>query len=772
MDHDPTPLRPNPKPKSRRSLGPVLLVSALLLLLLVVFGPQAPQRHLSEDEFWALLYTGQVESPKVSGNRISGTIPADATPDSKTATGDTRIGFVVTVPDGAAASERIRRIHAKELGPPIPEAIFLRKLKEGSIHPLRGYPLSIRELSTPGDPKSAPRMVQRFFADFADAEGMHYAEIVGNEADHTDLAVLATAFQEEGAELEQGLYFDEVTGLTTEEQNNFLLYFLTTFGPLLILVLLFWFLFMRQMRGQGQGLMSFGRSRAVVYNKESDTKVTFKDVAGIDEAKEEVDEIIQFLRSPAKFKRLGGRIPRGVLLVGPPGTGKTLLAKAIAGEAEVPFFSISGSDFVEMFVGVGASRVRDLFKQARESAPCIVFLDEIDAVGRKRGTGMGGGHDEREQTLNAILVEMDGFGTDEGIILMAATNRPDVLDPALLRPGRFDREIVIDLPDVRGREAILRVHSKEVTMSPEIDLRAVALGTPGFSGAELAALVNEAAIGAAIKNREQVTQADFDEARDKIAFGREKKSRVMDPEDKRITAFHEAGHALVSSLLENTEPVHKVTIIPRGMALGATMMLPERDRMHMSRRRLLDELAVLFGGRVAEEVFCNDITSGASNDIQRATHIAKLMVTEWGMSDRLGPIHLADRYGSEFLGTELTVGRDHSEATIREIDEELHRILHQAYERAQETILSNRESLERLAEALLRFETLQGSEVRRLVAGETADQIRPGSPANSTPPPVPDQTPDAEIASPEATPQVEESGEGMVPPQGEGLSPA
>ena len=750
-DQNPQPNRPDEKPFGKRPAGPFILVAAVLLMLLVVFGSGQRSSQISVDEFWYRLYTGEVEAPVVARDRVSGSL-ANLPED-----GARNADFVVQLADALSKRDLIQEVSAKEPGPELPLGQFLAGVESGELAPLRAYPLRFQEFVDPQE-RTELRVANRLFVDYADATGIHYAEVVGQEAMNIDLTAVLPALRQAEAEIVPGLNFDDASPITTDEQNSVLLSFFLTFGPILLLVLLFWFLFMRQMRGQGQGLMSFGRSRAVMYNKESQTNVTFADVAGIDEAKDDVKEIIEFLKNPDKFKRLGGRIPRGVLLVGQPGTGKTLMAKAIAGEADVPFLSISGSDFVEMFVGVGASRVRDLFKQARESAPCIVFLDEIDAVGRKRGTGMGGGHDEREQTLNAILVEMDG-----GIILMAATNRPDVLDPALLRPGRFDREIVIDLPDVNGREAILEVHSKEVRTAPGVDLAAVARGTPGFSGAELAALVNESAIIAAMRGHEFVMQQDFDEARDKVAFGREKKSRVMDLEDKKITAYHEAGHAVVNCLLENTEPVHKVTIIPRGMALGATMMLPEKDRMHMTRKRLHAELAVLYGGRVAEEAFCDDITAGASSDIQRATHIAKLMVTRWGMSEKLGPVHLADRTGSEFLGTELTVGRDHSEATVREIDQEISALLDTARECARTTIEENRGAVERVAEALLIYETIQGDEVRGLVDGGDPKELRP-------PPPPPPADPTAEaVVEPPPLPRTDP----VIPPGGEeGLSPA
>jgi cell division protease FtsH len=515
-------------------------------------------------------------------------------------------------------------------------------------------------------------------------------------------------------------------GTRASEGGSLLSTALFVYGPWL-LILIFILFAMRQMRGQGGagGVMSFGRSRAQLYTKENNTNVTFDDVAGAEEAKAEVHEVVEFLKNPGKFTRIGGRIPRGILLVGQPGCGKTLLAKAIAGEAEVPFYSISGSDFVEMFVGVGASRVRDLFKQARESSPCIIFLDEIDAVGRRRGSGMGGGHDEREQTLNAILVEMDGFGTDEGIIVIAATNRPDVLDPALLRPGRFDREVTIDLPDVQGREAILKVHLGKVKTARDIDEAVLARSTPGYSGADLAATVNEAAIMAVLAGSDSVTMEHLEEARDKVRYGRQKKSRSLEEEDRRITAYHESGHALVAAELECVDPPHKVTIVPRGRALGSTMMLPEKESYHMQKRRLVGQLSVLFGGRAAEEVFCGDISAGASDDIKRATELARAMVTELGMSEVVGPINYAERQGSDFLGTELMSSRWHSEQTARQIDEQVQKLLRDAYALALEIVRGGRDKIERLTQALLRFETINTDEIQKLFSGTPVEELRP-----------------------------------------------
>jgi len=495
--------------------------------------------------------------------------------------------------------------------------------------------------------------------------------------------------------------------------------------PWVILMVFVWYFFFRQIRATGGpgNILSFGKSRARFITPDK-VKTTFSDVAGVDEAKDEVAEIVEFLKNPQKFTRLGGRIPRGVLLVGSPGTGKTLLAKAIAGEAGVPFLSISGSDFVEMFVGVGASRVRDLFKQAKENSPCIIFLDEIDAVGRRRGTGLGGGHDEREQTLNQILVEMDGFDTDEGIIVMAATNRQDVLDPALLRPGRFDRQVVIDLPDVKGREEILRIHARKIKLARNVDLKVLARATPMFSGADLASLINEAAIMATMKRRDSVEMADLEEARDKVLWGRQKKSRVVVEEEKKIAAYHEAGHTLVASLQPECDPIHKVTIIPRGRMGGATMSLPDRDRYMLSKNYCLAQLAVLFGGRIAEELFFPDISSGASDDIRKATDLARRMVCEFGMSEKLGPVTYIEEEEHLFLGREIARTRNHSEDVARQIDLEVRRIVDESYSRAKEMISQNRAKLETLAQALLKYETVSGSEVRALLRGESIDELK------------------------------------------------
>jgi cell division protease FtsH len=492
--------------------------------------------------------------------------------------------------------------------------------------------------------------------------------------------------------------------------------------PWLFILLGIWFFVSRQMRaasGPG-GVLSFGRSRARLARKEM-VKVTFDDVAGIEDAKEEVQELIEFLKHPERFRALGGRIPRGVMLVGPPGTGKTLLAKAIAGEASVPFFSISGSDFVEMFVGVGASRVRDLFRMAKESSPCIIFLDEIDAVGRKRGMGYTGGHDEREQTLNAILVEMDGFETNEQVIIIGATNRPDVLDPALRRPGRFDREVTIHLPDINERQQILEVHAQNIQMDEDVDLSVVARGTPGFSGADLAAIINEAAIRATMLRKTTVQQDDLEEARDKVRWGRTKRSRAMDEEERRLAAYHEAGHVLLSLTLQpHVEPLHKVSIIPRGMMLGGTMFLPEKDRHTISRKQCLGQIKVAFAGRIAEELFCNDITSGASDDIRRATDIARRMVCDWGMSERIGPIRYAASEDQTPWGADVYGPREHSDATAHDIDEEIQSIISAQYAEARTLLERNREALQRVAEALLEHEVMSADEVKAVIGGDEA----------------------------------------------------
>ena len=510
-------------------------------------------------------------------------------------------------------------------------------------------------------------------------------------------------------------YGVQVSGKAKEEPSLFMSIFVSWF-PMLLLIGV-WIFFMRQMQGGGRGgAFNFGKSRARMLDENSNT-VTFADVAGCDEAKEDVQELVDFLRDPSKFQKLGGRIPRGVLMVGSPGTGKTLLARAIAGEAKVPFFSISGSDFVEMFVGVGAARVRDMFENAKKHAPCIIFIDEIDAVGRQRGAGLGGGNDEREQTLNQMLVEMDGFESGQGVIVIAATNRPDVLDPALLRPGRFDRQVVVPLPDIRGREQILKVHMRKVPLSPNVDATILARGCPGFSGADLANLVNEAALFAARRNGRTVDMSDFEKAKDKIIMGAERRSIVMPEEERKNTAYHESGHAIVAKMLPKTDPVHKVTIIPRGRALGVTMQLPENDRYSMDKERLLNTIAVLFGGRIAEEVFMNQMTTGASNDFERATAIARDIVTRYGMTSELGPMVYAENEGEVFLGRSVTKTTHMSEATMQKVDGEIRRIIDEQYGVARKILEDNRDMVEAMTKALLEWETIDADQIDDIVSG-------------------------------------------------------
>jgi cell division protease FtsH len=531
------------------------------------------------------------------------------------------------------------------------------------------------------------------------------------------------------------------------EQSTVMLSLIWSVLPIVAIAAFIWFFFIRQIKMAGKGALSFGKSKARLLAKERN-KTTFKDVAGIEEAIEEVSELVEFLKDPKKFQRLGGRIPKGVLMVGPPGTGKTLLAKAIAGEADAAFFSISGSDFVEMFVGVGASRVRDMFEQARKATPCLIFIDEIDAVGRSRGHGLGGGNDEREQTLNALLVEMDGFDTQEGIIIIAATNRPDVLDPALLRPGRFDRQVTVNLPDVRGREGILKVHAKNVKLLPGVDLSIIARGTPGFSGAELANLLNEAALLAARTNKKGVGMQELEEARDKVRWGRERRSLAMTDEEKKFTAWHEAGHALVNVMLKHTHPLHKVTIIPRGQSLGATMYLPKQDIHSRKRKEMLDMIAVTMAGRIAEEIVSEDLSTGAAMDIQQATQLARAMVCQFGMSDKLGMVQYGEDDEYVFLGREVSRAKVYSEHTAREIDSEIKRLTDEAYQTAHDIIFNNRDKLEVIAKSLLEFETLEGSQVDEI--------IRTGK---FTPPPTPPQNVEPPHGAPAGTPLPE------VPPK-------
>jgi cell division protease FtsH len=556
----------------------------------------------------------------------------------------------------------------------------------------------------------AKMTIKQSEVDATGTDKQEYRTSLSNEKYKADLITFASE-KKEGTNSPKAEVQEESSSSLWWPALYYLLPFLLIFG--------FWIFMLRQMQSGGNKALSFGKSRAKLLSNQQ-KRVTFKDVAGVEEAKEELQEIIEFLKEPQKFQKLGGRIPKGVLMMGPPGTGKTLLARAIAGEANVPFFSISGSDFVEMFVGVGASRVRDLFEQGKKNAPCIIFIDEIDAVGRHRGAGLGGGHDEREQTLNQLLVEMDGFESNDGVILIASTNRPDVLDPALLRPGRFDRRVVVSRPDVRGREGILKVHTRKIPLGEDVDISVIARGTPGFTGADLANLVNEAALNAARYNKKVVAMSDFELAKDKVLMGAERKSMVISNEEKRVTAYHEAGHTLVGLKVPNADPVHKVTIIPRGMALGVTQQLPEGDRHNYTKEYLLGQISILMGGRIAEETFLGNITTGASNDIEKATELSRAMVCEYGMSD-LGPLTFGKKEEQIFLGREIAQHRDFSEETAIRIDSEVRKIVTEQYERATKIISENRDTMVRLAEALLEHESLDGVQIRRIVAGLPLD---------------------------------------------------
>nr|WP_276597213.1 ATP-dependent zinc metalloprotease FtsH [Pelomonas aquatica] len=574
--------------------------------------------------------------------------------------------------------------------------------------------------------------------------GASGAEILAETTDGKKLRVTATYLDRGliGDLRNNGIKFD----VKPREEQSFLISMLINWTPMLLLIGV-WVYFMRQMQGGGKGgAFSFGKSKARMLDENNNT-ITFADVAGCDEAKEEVKELVDFLKDPQKFQKLGGRIPRGVLMVGPPGTGKTLLAKSIAGEAKVPFFTISGSDFVEMFVGVGAARVRDMFEQAKKSAPCIIFIDEIDAVGRHRGAGLGGGNDEREQTLNQMLVEMDGFDTNLGVIVIAATNRPDILDPALLRPGRFDRQVYVTLPDIRGREQILNVHMRKVPIGQDVNASILARGTPGMSGADLANLVNEAALFAARRNARLVEMIDFERAKDKLYMGPERKSMVMTEDEKRATAYHESGHAIVAEMLPGTDPVHKVTIMPRGRALGVTWQLPERDQYSRYFKQMLNEISILFGGRIAEDLFVKDISTGASNDYERATRIARDMVTRYGMSELLGPMVYAENEGEVFLGRSMTKTANISENTQQKVDAEMRRILDEQYAVAQKILEDNRDKVETMTEALMKWETIDRDQVLDIMAGRPPrapdDKPTPSGPTGGTPPVSTDGAPAA-----------------------------
>jgi cell division protease FtsH len=746
---------PSDKSRKSRSFGSYALFLFVLVAVLLYMGGKNHHTDLTQDQYEYYLYTGQIARHELNGNNVIEGELKGVNPSS----------FKVTFDSLEPRAQRYQQVKAADTYVLIAQDKLEEAIRAGWYKPeearlITAYDDKVRSEDAPdGKPgalvvehekHTTPHQIDRLFVRVAakseasapptpvaatekpsfplpKTSGMMWLEV----RDPGDLVAALALLEKANVPIERRSFnIADNQGTSFHDPSSMLTTILVYYGPW-ILILVVFMIFMRQMRNQGAagGVMSFGRSRAQLYSKENHTNVTFDDVAGADEAKEEVREVVEFLKNPGRFTRVGGRIPRGVLLVGSPGCGKTLLAKAIAGEAEVPFFSISGSDFVEMFVGVGASRVRDLFKQAHENSPCIIFLDEIDAVGRRRGSGLGGGHDEREQTLNAILVEMDGFGTDEGIIVVAATNRPDVLDPALLRPGRFDREVVIDLPDVKGREEIFKVHIKKVKAGPDVDISTLARSTPGYSGADIAAIINEAAIMAALQKKDEVSMEHLEEARDKVRYGRQKRSRKLEEEDRLITAYHEAGHAIVATRIPEVDEPHKVTLVPRGRALGTTMFLPDKESYHFQRKKMLGQLAVAFGGRVSESMFCGDISAGAADDIRRATELARAMVTELGMSDKVGPINYAERQGSDFLGTELMSGKWHSEETAREIDEEVERLLKEAYQTAERLVTENRDAIELVARALLRYETISGDDIKLLLKGNSIDSLRPPVPA-------------------------------------------
>ena len=763
------------KARKPRPFGSFLLFLTVIVVVLVAFsGSQLRnETEFTQDVFEHSLVTGGIRRLEFKGtNQIEGVL-------------ENGQRFRTSAASMGANETRWREMNAKARYTPVQAPDVESAIDDGTFVPTEAWLVTVTTEEPVGDssgsdgrsngavetpsssddddkPRGAARRTDKLFVFGTAKSDAKFAKSLGGDPDDDQVVGLQvtkvsphlaslTSKLVAGGVVPEKFSFElrEGSGTSHGPADGSLTMMLLAWGPWVLIFAVF-LLFMRQMRsqGSGQGVMSFGRSRAQLYTKENHTGVTFEDVAGAQEAKAEVREVVEFLKNPGKFTRIGGRIPRGVLLVGSPGCGKTLLAKAIAGEAEVPFFSISGSDFVEMFVGVGASRVRDLFKQARENSPCIIFLDEIDAVGRRRGSGMGGGHDEREQTLNAILVEMDGFSTDEGIIVVAATNRPDVLDPALLRPGRFDREVTIDLPDMEGREAILNVHLKKVKVSKDVDAIDLARATPGYSGADLAAIVNEAAIMAVLDKKDEIEMPHLEEAASKVRYGRQKIARNVEPEDLEITAYHEAGHTIVAAKLEGQIDVpHKVTIVPRGRSLGATMMLPQKESYHTQKKRLEGQLAMLFGGRVAEEIFCGDISAGASDDIRRATELSRAMVTELGMSESIGPINYAERQGSDFLGTELGNSKWHSEETAREIDEEIKRFLKDAYDLAHRLVSEERDSVERLTKGLMLYETLDKAEIQKLIAGtdpqglreKTAEELREERRTKkATPPPRPE----------------------------------
>jgi cell division protease FtsH len=717
-------------PRRPRGLGGVLLIMLLLLALFVMVSQAGLDPKYSIYDFYRVLFNGDVVKInwQDDGKKIAVTFKRTDTSDASNTTMELLTGKFTEDDRALIASLVARKLDRQTYKSGLDA--FAEDVNDDKIRVRTAIILSKVEATREDFKPSAdlePFPGKNFMTALVQRGNLdEYVRVVPGTNETMNLQSISALLESKGAKVLHRDLVQDPTILKVSETNTALVFFLSSVGPYILVIAIVWFFIFRQMRspGSGGGVLSFGRSRAAVYTKENRTNVTFEDIAGAVEAKDEVREVIEFLKHPGKFAKLGGIIPRGVLLAGPPGTGKTLMAKAIAGEAEVPFFSISGSDFVEMFVGVGASRVRDLFKQARECSPCIIFLDEIDAVGRKRGSGMGGGHDEREQTLNAILVEMDGFDSDKGIILVAATNRPDVLDPALLRPGRFDRQIVIDMPDVTGREAILTVHGRKVKLAPSIDLQRIARATPGFSGADLAAIMNESAILAAMKGQDVIEMADLEEARDRVRWGREKRSRALEEEDKKVTAYHEAGHALVSIKIPDLDPVHKVTIVSRGMALGATMSLPERDDYHLRKNKLLGMIAMAYGGRIAEDIVFGDISAGAQNDIEQATNIAKTMITELGMSEKIGPINYSRRGDAGFLGGQTAIAYDLSPETMEAIHQEIRDTIQEQYSRAKALILQHRDQLDRIAEALLVHETLTGEEVAAIARGDNLEEFR------------------------------------------------
>jgi len=717
--------------KKPRGMGGVILILGLLMMLFLVVSSSGREGQSSVHAFYSYLLNGKVE--KLTYSYGDGVVTAEVREGSGTRTIEVVVGENLRSIPGefdlysTLSSQNLDTTTYAQGA----TGKFVDDLEQGRIRVLRSFLVEELEGKSTTAERTRTETDQRRAGTYLTAlllrdSRMQYARIDAPTGGGPSLQEVAGKLESAGVPLRTWTLSLNASDFRVTQPNTALIYIIGTVGPWILVLAIVWFFILRQMRSPGGsgGVLSFGRSRASLYTKENRTNVTFDDVAGMEEAKAEVREIIEFLKNPAKFARLGGSIPRGVLLVGSPGTGKTLLAKAIAGEAEVPFFSISGSDFVEMFVGVGASRVRDLFKQAREASPCIVFLDEIDAVGRKRGTGMGGGHDEREQTLNAILVEMDGFDSDKGIILVGATNRPDVLDPALLRPGRFDRQVVIDKPDVKGREAILKVHARKIKLAGYVDLTVIAKATAGFSGAELAAVINEAAILAAMKNKDAVDLSDLEEGRDRVRWGREKRSRAIEEEDKKVTAYHEAGHAIVSIKTPDQDPVHKVTIVSRGRALGSTMSLPEKDDYNHWRKKLLGRIAVCFGGRIAEEIVFGDMSAGAQNDIEQASNLARVMVCELGMSAKVGPIKYTADEENPFLGREFRVAATVSERTLELLDEEVKRIVDEQYEAATALLLEHRKGLDLVAAALLKYETLSGDEVAAVLRGDDLEEFR------------------------------------------------